>query len=1195
MKTSWLPRVILFVCAATVAFGQQSTGTIVGTVTDPGGAIIPGANATITSVTTNGQRTVSSDQNGTIRFEALVNGTYKLDVSKQGFKTLSIGGIELLSSETRDMGKLVLQIGAVNESIEVTAESTPVQTASSERADSVTTAQLENITMKGRDPYGELHLLPGVIEVASSRDLSAYSEMGTISINGLSGGSISPAVDGATVQQMAGTSLVFVTPNMDAIGEVRVLSNGYQAEYGRDAGATINFVTKSGTSQFHGTFHWDHRNEGLNANSFFNNRTSVARPIYRYLILGGSLGGPLYIPKVMPHFLKGKMFFFYSPEYSTSKQPTNTVTVNEPTALEKQGNFSQTFVPTSSTALTTPKLLPIIDANTGVAFPGNIIPASRINPVGLAMLNLMLPPNGYVNPSSPYSANASYSATPGFKKLDNVLRIDSNVSKNVTAYFRMVRDFQDQGFANSITGGLGAYTQSTPGGTYLAHVAWVIKPTLVNETQIVYGWTTQGVPAHDSPADSTLYRSSALDPPRLVPLPGTSATVPWGYIQYPPFLPQMQYTGGTYLGYSSWNPNSSSGAFYKNGDHQYIWRDDLTWTHGTHTAKAGIYWEHSSDFDEGGPGGNFAGTYNFGSNSSNPLDTGDGYANALLGIVTQYTEASTRAYQQRYYVATEWYVQDNWKVTNRLTLDYGVRMMHNGSTQDQSHYSAQFLPSAYSAANRPVLFTPNCAVAPATPGGACSAANQQAINPLNGQVYPSSAIAQVVPGTNVIDGIQWPVVHGLSYAAVQFMPRFGFAWNVNGDGKMVIRGSMSVASQRPSLNNSMIGQYTAPVTFNNTVNNTPLTAISGQAGQSILSPVTGVVNNTVPLETVHNWNLTFERSIGFGTVINLAYVGTYDRHALQALTVNNIPFGSYALTKNIFNNAEINANLLRSDFPGLSTVSYECGCISTLNYNALQTSVKHRFTRGLTFSGNYQFSKGLGTSGWDPYHIGQAIPLAYGGTITLPGQRQWYYGPTATDRSQYAGASFAYQLPALSSHGALVKYLAGGWTLSGVTSFSTGAAVSPSCSTTAAYPANDPSWTGLITGATGVRCQVVGDWKSFTHDFYNNFNTAAFAYPTGGTQANPQPNFGNTGLGIMRQPAWWNQDLTIAKAFSLGEKGRSLVMNFQTYNVFNHTEFNTIGTTYSFNASGQNTNTTTGQYTAAQPNRQVVISAKFQF
>lgn len=1182
MKPSWFLKFTLFSCATIAAFAQQTTGSLIATVADPGGSVVPGASVTLTLTAQNEKRTATSNQSGELRFDALAPGIYSLEVSRQGFKALNISQITLQASETRDLGKLMLQVGAVNESIAVTAEATPVQTASSERADSVTTAQIENITLKGRDPYGELHMLPGVIDTSGGRDLTTANGISTISINGLVGGSIQAAVDGAPVQQMAGTSNLFVTPNLDAIGEVRVLASGVQAEYGRDVGGTINFVTKSGTSQFHGAFHWDHRNEGLNANGFFNNRSNVARPIYRYMILGGSIGGPLFIPKAMPRSMKNKFFFFWSPEYSTSKQPTNTATVNEPTALERTGDFSKSFYATSGAPLV-PNLLVIKDPNTGSAFSGNLIPASRISSLGQGILGLLQPPTGYVNPSLPYSANASYSATPPFTHWDNVLRADANVSTKLTTYFRMVRDINDAGNVNAVTPGLGAYIRSDPGGSYVVHAAWVISPTIVNEGQFVYGWTISDTPSHTDVTEDSLYHNSKLDPPRLVPYPSATATTPWGYIQYPPYLPAMNFTGGNYGGYSSFTTNSGR-VQYRNGDHQFIWRDDITLSKGSHTFKAGVYWEHSSDFDEQ-TNSNYAGTYNFGSAATNPFDTGSGYANTLLGVVTGYTESSARPIQARHYIATEWYVQDNWKATSRLTIDYGMRFLHNGATQDTSQYSAQWLASAYDPAKAVRLYIPGCKVTGAT----CSAANQVAVDPLTLAQAPSSAIAQVVPGSgNILNGIQYPVQFGLHYAPIQYAPRLGFAWNLFGDGKTVIRGSGAVLMNRPSLNN-LIGQYSAPVQYNNSIANTSLSAISSQAGSTILSPLPGNVNSQNPMETVHQWNFLVERSVGFSTVVNVAYVGNYDRHAQLTMTQNNIAFGSYALAKNLFSNAEVNANLLRTQFPGVGVVNTYCGCQSTLNYNALQTSLKHRFTKGLTFNANYQWSKGLGTNGWDPYHTGSPIPAAYGGTITLPGARQYYYGPTASDRKHYAGANFAYQLPTIRAMGKAGDYLLGGWTLSGVTSFSTGAAVSPTCTSSAAFPANDPTWTGLTP-----RCQVTGDWKLSTPDFYNQFNASAFSYPTGGTAAAPAPSFGNVGLGIMRQPTWWNQDLTIAKNFSLGEK-RLMSINFQAYNLLNHSEFNAYGTTLAFNAAGQNTNATTGQYTGTQTARQVVISAKFQF
>ena len=1168
--------------------GQESTGTLMGTIVDPKGALVPNVDITVTLAVTGAKRSLRTGTQGEFRIDALIPGTYNLQAGASGFKTLELNEITLDSSQIRDLGKVPLQIGAVTESMSVTAEATPVQSSSSERAESVTSAQLEDVTLKGRDPYGDLHLLPGVMDTSSSRDLSNSSSIQNIVINGVTGSEIQSALDGAPTGEGAYGPGILLVPNLDAIAEVRVQANGMQAEYGREVGGTINFITKSGTTKFHGSFHWDHRNEDLNANSFFNNRTNVARPLYRYLILGGSIGGPVYIPKVMPNRLKNKFFFFYSPEYSTTLQTPSPAIVNEPTAAQLGGNFSQLFY-ASSAAPTVPILQIINDPSTGKPFSNNTIPGSRIDATGLAMLSLLKGPTGYVNPVTPFSANAAYYATPTFLRGDHVARIDANINSNLTAYFRYVRDQNNQGMVNGVTPGEGTYVVGTPGGGYLGHVAWVLHPTMVNETQVTYGWNGYGNRAgHTDVPETSLYRSSALNPPRIVPLPSSTTKTPWGTTEYPPYLPAENYSGGNYAGYSSWSSDSGL-AQYENGNHQYTVRDDIAWSHGTHAFKAGYYWEHVTDFDEQS-NSNFAGTYNFGSTAANPLDTGSGYANALLGVFNQYTEASARPIQGRHYIANEFYVQDNWKVTKTLTLDYGVRFLHQGPTHDTTGFSAQFLPAAWSAASAVRLYFPGCKVVATT----CSSANQIAVDRLTGATASLSWVGQIVPGSgNVLNGVQFPVDGGLHYDAIVPEPRFGFAWNVGGTGKLVIRGSGGIFIERPSLNN-LIGQYSPPVQFNNSLTFTTLADLAGNAaGSPIQSPLAGAVNRKISMETDHQMNLTVERSVGFSTVIQAAYVGNWDRHAQETEPQNNIPFGSYALPQNLFNGTEITSNLLRPSYPGMAAVNVYCGCLSSLNFNALQASLKHRFAKGLTFNANYQFSKALGTSGWDAFHTGSPIPTAYGGTVTFPSQRNWFYGPTTTDRAQYGGANFAYNLPTVSAFGRTGKFLLGSWTLSGVTSFSTGAPVSPACSTTAGFPVNDPTF----TGASGVRCQVVGDWKAYTQSFNSNFNKTAFAYPNGGTAAAPTPTFGNDGLGIMRQPTWWNQDLTLAKSIPLGsgEKGRRLSISFQAYNVFNHTEFNAFGTTYSFNASGTNTNANTGLYTGTQPARQAVVSARFDF
>jgi len=230
----------------------------------------------------------------------------------------------------------------------------------------------------------------------------------------------------------------------------------------------------------------------------------------------------------------------------------------------------------------------------------------------------------------------------------------------------------------------------------------------------------------------------------------------------------------------------------------------------------------------------------------------------------------------------------------------------------------------------------------------------------------------------------------------------------------------------------------------------------------------------------------------------------------------------------------------------MGTINYTSFGLSAVNYHGLQASAQHRLTRGLAFGAAYTFSKALGTQGLDPY----------------TNQRAWYYGPLNQDRTHMLSWNFAYTVPAL-AQSKILKAVLGNWTVSGIGLITTGAPVTPACSSTAAFPFSDPSLTGIGSNSiSGVRCQVTADPKDFTQDFYHNFNTSAFTLAPVGT-------FGNTGVGILRQPAWWNLDGAIDKKVSLKERA-ALRLRVQAFNVFNHTEFNSIGTSFQWNAAGTN-------------------------
>ena len=273
---------------------QNITGALTGTVMDPAGAVVPGAEITLTNQATAAKQAMTSNAAGLFLFPSILPGNYTVDVSMAGFRSYQVKDINVTMNERRSLGNIVLQVGQVQEKVEVTAEATPIQTASSERAGLVTTTQLQNTAIRGRDFVSLIATLPGVYdENMQSRDVSKGPGAGGLHINGGRSTSINFALDGIQNTDTGSNGGSHVQPNMDAVAEVVVLTSNYQAEYGRNSGGTINVTTKSGTQDFHGSSYWYYRHEGLYANSFFRNRTKTVRPIERIQNFGYTVGGPV--------------------------------------------------------------------------------------------------------------------------------------------------------------------------------------------------------------------------------------------------------------------------------------------------------------------------------------------------------------------------------------------------------------------------------------------------------------------------------------------------------------------------------------------------------------------------------------------------------------------------------------------------------------------------------------------------------------------------------------------------------------------------------------------------------------------------------------------------------------------------------------------------------------------------------------
>ena len=271
----------------------------------------------------------------------------------------------------------------------------------------------------------------------------------------------------------------------------------------------------------------------------------------------------------------------------------------------------------------------------------------------------------------------------------------------------------------------------------------------------------------------------------------------------------------------------------------------------------------------------------------------------------------------------------------------------------------------------------------------------------------------------------------------------------------------------------------------------------------------------------------------------------------------------------------INADLLRTNYPGMGSVNQFSGSRTDLNYHAMQLSARRRMTHGLQFGLSYTLSKALGTQGWDPFN----------------NARDWYYGPLGYDRTHSLAINYAYQLPNAGTSIGFLRHIINDWTLSGITTFMTGFPVTPTCTSTSSGINNsDPSWSGLTaTGAChGSAASRLRIPTTSQHDFYNNFNTSAFAMADPGT-------FGTIGLNSLRQPSFSNWDMTLARRIGLGKsETRAIRIRIEAYNIFNHTEFSTIGTTYTFSGT-TNTNTQTGQYTATYSPRILSTTVRFEF
>jgi len=1048
-------------------------------------------------------------------------------------------------SEILAVGNLALDLGAVEEKVTVTAQGAIVQTASGERSEAITSTQTEELPVYGRVVTSLVAIEPGVVDPigAASRSLAGgnttnFNVLGNrIYMNNFS-------MDGVTLTATGGAPNGTFGVSMEAVSEMKVLLSNYQAEYGRLSGSNVEIVTKSGTREFHGMGMYYMRNEDLNANNFFSNRTGSVRPVNRFNAVTYNIGGPVYFPKAA----REKLFFFWNQEILPAKNTGALQYSTMPTTLEREGDFSQ--------SLSGGKLIPVTDPSTKQPFPGNIVPKNRIDSNGLALLNFFPLPNNLnaAVTKGVYNYQTQFVTTQP-TQLD-LLKIDYNVRPSDALSLTWNGVWQNHTTGPN-GGGLTAPfpVATTVGGNMqgmaAANYRHIFSPTMVNELTLGYAYTDGPISFEGDSLKNLQRRTYGFNAGQLSPsnnpldlLPGMT----FGGVQD---APSLAYDG-RYPFYGT----------------RYVTDigNNISKTLGAHTIKAGIYYEKMRQYD--GPwAANFSGLFDFGTNANNPLNTGYAFSNALLGVFNTYTEASTRPISLIYSTGLDTFVQDNWRVSRKLTLDYGIRISWYGQFHNYNNEMAGFVPSFYDPKQAVQLIRP-----------AIMNGTRVGISPINGATYPAALIGFIAPGSgNPTNGMvvaaQTP---GYPRALVNDFgplaaPRFGFAYDPFGDGKTAIRGGFGVFYDRP-LGIDYTANYSYPLVQNPLVEFDTLSTF--KAAQGFISPpaVVGYDRYMKP-ERVMNMSLTVQRNIGFGTVATVGYVGSLGRHLSWQTGLDNVPLGAQFQPGNAdpTNPSVPLLNAFLVPIAGYSSIGYNADAASS-NYHSLQVTAARHFAKNFEFGFAWTWSKAMD---WDDTAfapVNNAVPANL--------FRAWNYGLAGFDRTHLVKINWQWDIPRWNTRFVPAQAVVNGWHLLGITTFSSGAPTQVGFTQVTATN---------ITGSPSVsaRIQVNGDPNQGVSGPLQAFNSSVFSLPAVGTLGNPSKF-------LIRGPGLNNWDISLFKDIRIRERlGMQLRAEF--YNAFNHAQFSAVNATAQFNAAGAQVNTQFGQYTAAQNPRIIQLAARLHF
>lgn len=1093
----------LLVCTSTVSWSQTATGTIVGTVSDSTGAVVAKANVTVVNQSTNARIVVVTNEEGNYTAPLLPLGAYQVEVSASGFKKYEQSGIQLRIQQQARVD-IVLQVGELTDSVSVNADAAVVEATTSSIGKVVDNKRILELPLNTRNVYGLINLTPGVTgSIGNQHNAVSYS------VNGSRGGTFDTLVDGAsagfpTVNGFAGVS---VFPSVDAVAEFKVQAQNYSAEFGRSMTSVLNLAYKSGGNEFHGSAYEFLRNSVLDSNNFFNNSRGVPLASFKRNQFGGMLSGPI---------IRNRTFFMTDYEglrqrsfRDTSTGVTTDITV--PTDEQRNGDFSKTMA--SATQAITIYDPASTQGTTRQPFTGNIIPTNRFDPVARAILAYYPRPNQPGNPGT--QRNNFYNSGTASVDTDNAdIRVDQNLTDTQRLFgrfsYRRSFDGPPQLFPGDLGIAEGRINQNDFGRSAVIDYTNTLDPTTVLNLRLSFA------------RNRFVYDNQGLGfVPSSLGLPKTFDTAVDRLM-----FPRVEVNGQIPLG---------GGDHRQSGFNNYGLAGSWSKITGKHSIKAGYegrmlrinVWEARA-----------AGTFQFnagftqGPNATTASSTsGYGLASFLLG-----TGSGGNFYQnwknvagQSFYQA--FYVQDDWRITRKLTLNIGLRYDFDMPRMERYDRLSWFDPSL------------------------------------------RSPLADKVPGySNLTGGLRFVGVDGNDRTQFNgdfnnFAPRLGFAYQVN--EKTAVRGGWAMLYGPSTMAaQGTVGPYGFRVetpwvtsldnglTPYNTLSNPfpggfpPVPGSSLGALTALGGNVEGPLSNTNTPYTIQ-WNFTVQRELPGAVLFEAAYVGNRGRQlsrggeggfSLNQLDPRYLSLGSAlndqvdnpfygVITTGALAAPKVSRAQLLRPFPQFLTVTPLFSQGATSDYHSLQMTFSKRYSRGIVFEGNYTWAKAIdtGTSYQDSYNMlgsrsvsSVDIPhrLVFSGVYELP-----------VGRGRAFGSGMSRWLD-----GAI-----GGWQVNGIYTLQSGSPMGITARNTI----------GLFTEAT--RANSNGANPSLDIDAHQRldrwFDTSVFSQPAAFTFGNVSPLVAN-----LRNHHINNLDLSVFKQFTITEKFR-LQFRAESFNFANRVRF----------------------------------------